>query len=145
LLWYLIGNRTEQVSQQGIPPPATTVQSVVVGGVDIGKQLTDNVVSARAALQGITDVASATAAIPKLQEATAEIEKVNGMLGQLPADQRKLFDGLVASASATLNQPLDKALAIPGVADVLNPAVNTLRTKLADLSTQSSTTGSGRP
>jgi hypothetical protein len=144
LLWYLIGERTEQVSQQATPPAATTAQNVVVGGVDVGKQLTDNVASARGALQGITDVASAMAAIPKLQEATAEIEKVNGMLGQLSGDQRKLLDGLVASASATLNQPLDKALAIPGVADVLNPAVDTLRTKLADLSTQASTTGSGR-
>ncbi len=145
LVWYLTGNRTDQVSQQVSPPVATTAQNVVVGGVDIGKQLDDSIGSVRTALQGVTDVASATAAIPKLQEATAQIDKINGMLGSLSADQRKIIAGPVESGTATLNQALDKVLAIPGVGEVLEPAIGPLKAKLADLSTQSSTVGSGRP
>jgi hypothetical protein len=145
LIWYLTGNRTDQVTQQLSPPVATTAQNVVVGGVDIGKQLDDSVGSVRAALQGVTDAASATAAIPKLQEATTQMDKISGMLGLLSADQRKIVAGLVESATATLNQALDKVQAIPGVKDVLEPAIGPLKAKLADLSTQSSTVGSGRP
>jgi len=145
LIWYLTGNRTDQVSQQVSPPVATTAQNVVVGGVDISKQFDDSIGSVRAALESVTDVASATAAVPKLQDATAQIDKINGMLGPLSADQRKIIAGRVESATATLNQALDKVQAIPGVSDVLQPAVGPLKAKLADLSTQSSTVGSGRP
>jgi hypothetical protein len=36
---------------------------------------------------------------------------------------------------------LEKVLAIPGVGDVLKPTVDNLKTKLADLSSHSSTVG----
>jgi hypothetical protein len=57
ILWYLVANRTEQVPTQ---PAATATQSVVVGGVDIGKQLGDSLNSLRTSLRGVTDVASPT-------------------------------------------------------------------------------------
>jgi hypothetical protein len=162
LLFYLFGRGTEQVAQQTTPPPVTQtkqvtegvaprdqvtprmappVQSVMVGGVDIGKQLGDNLSSLRTSLAGITDVESAKAALPKLQEATATIEKVNGMVPQLSAEQRLSVSGLVTPAMAAINQMLEKVLAIPGVGDVLKPTVDNLKTKLADLSSHSSTVG----
>jgi hypothetical protein len=119
-------------------PPA---QSIVVGGVDIGKQLGDNLSNLRTSVAGITDVESAKAALPKLQEATAAIEKVNSMVPQLSADQRLSVAGLVAPAMAAINQLFEKALAIPGVGDVLKPTVDNLKVKLADLSSHSSTVG----
>ena len=66
------------------------------------------------------------------------------MLGQLTADQRKTIVAMTAPATATLNQLFDRVLAIPGVGEVLKPAADTLKTRLADLSTQSATIGSGR-
>ena len=92
-------------------------------------------------MAGITDAASASAALPKLQEATAQIDKVAGMVRQLPADQRQVADGLVASSMATINQLFDKVLAIPGVAEVVRPTIDSLKTKLADLSKPSGTVG----
>ena len=158
LLFYLFGRDTEQVAQQTTPPPVTTTkqvtegtggtprmappaQSVVVGGVDIGKQLGDNLSNLRTSLAGITDVESARAALPKLQEATAAIDKVNGMVPQLSAEQRLSVSGLVTPAMAAINQMFEKVLAIPGVGDVLKPTVDNLKTKLADLSSHSSTVG----
>jgi hypothetical protein len=136
-LWYWLGNRAPQVAQQ---TPAA-VQSVVVGGVDVGKQIGDSIGNLRTSLQGITDVASATAALPKLQEATTQIEKVNGVLGQMSTDQRKFVAGLVTPAMATITQLFDKVLAIPGVSELVKPTIDTLKIKLADLSGQSSTVG----
>jgi hypothetical protein len=40
-----------------------------------------------------------------------------------------------------MNQLFEKALAIPGVGNVLKPTVDNLKLKLADLSVQSSTVG----
>jgi hypothetical protein len=142
LILYLMGNRTEQVTTT--QPTATAAQSVLVGGVDIGKRLNDSIGSLRTSLQGITDVASAKAALPRVQAVTAQVEEINGMLGQLSSDQRKVIAGMTAPATSTLNQLFDKVAAIPGVAEVLKPATDRLRTRLADLSAQSATIGSGR-
>src|SRR5262245_26330968 len=140
LLWYLLSDHTTQVAQQPTVIPSQT-QNVVVGGVDVGKQINDSLGEIRTSLAGITDAASANAALPKLQEATAQIDKVAGMVKQLPADQRRVADGLIASSMATINQLFDKVLAIPGVAEVVRPTIESLKTKLADLSGPSGTVG----
>jgi hypothetical protein len=129
LLFYLFGRPAEQVVQQG----TSAVQSLTVGGLDIGKQVTDNISSLRTTLGGITDAASAQAALPKLQDATAQIDKVSGMIGQLSDGQRKMLAGLVNPVMSTLNQLFDKVLAIPGVGEVIKPTIDTLKVKLATL------------
>jgi len=140
-LWFLMGHSSQQQVTEQVTRPVTATQSTVV---DIGKQLGDSLNGVRTSLQSVTDVASATAAIPKLREATAQVDKVSGLLAQLSADQRKTVAGLAASANATLNESFDKVLAIPGVGQELKPAIDTLKTKLAGLSGQPATTGAGR-
>ena len=105
----------------------------MVGGADIGKQVTDSINSLRTTLNGVTDAASAQAALPKLREVTAQIDKVDGMIGQLSPDQRRLLAGLVNPVMPTLNQLFDKVLAIPGVSELLKPAIDALKVKLAVL------------
>ena len=127
LLIYFFANQMEQVAQQG----STAVQSLTVGGVDLGKQVSDSITNLRTTLGGITDAASAQAALPKLREATAQIDKVDGMVGQLSAEQRRALAGIVNPMMPTLNQLFDKLLAIPGVSEVLKPTIDALRAKLA--------------
>jgi hypothetical protein len=140
ILWYLLADHTTQVAQQPTVVPTQT-QSVVFGGVDVGKQISDSLGELRASLASITDAASANTALPKLQQATAQIDKVAFTVRQLPANQRQVADGLVGSSMATINQLFDKVLAIPGAADVVRPTIDSLRTKLADLSGPSGTVG----
>src|SRR5215831_13025584 len=66
---------------------------------------------------GITDAASAQAALPKLREVTTQIDKVDGLLAQLSPEQRKVLAGIVNPLMPSLNQLFDKVLAIPGVAE----------------------------
>jgi hypothetical protein len=122
--------RASQAVQQGV----TTAQNLTVAGLDLGKQITDSVSSVRTALHGITDVASAQTVLPRLQEATAQIDKVGSMAGQLSAEQRAALAGTVSPILASLNQLFDKVLALPGVAEVLKPAIDNLRAKLVRLS-----------
>jgi hypothetical protein len=102
----------------------------MVGGLDIGKQVTDSITNLRTTLTGITDAASARTALPKLQEVTAQIDRVDGLLGQLSPEQRKVLAGVVNPLMPSLNQLFDKVLAIPGVAELLKPTIDALRAKL---------------
>jgi hypothetical protein len=129
LVIYLLSRPAEQV----VPQSATTAQSLMVGGLDISKQVGDSLTSLQSTLSGITDATSAQASLPKLQDVTAQIDKVDSVVAQLSPDQRKILVGLVNPAMSTLNPLFDKVLAIPGVADVLKPVIDALRAKLAAL------------
>jgi len=145
LLQYLFGpHHQERVAQQAPTPEISTAnQNVVVGGVDVKNTLGDSLSDLRTSLQGITDVASAQAALPKLEAAKSQIDKVSNLIGQMTPDQRKVIAGVIATAMPTINRLTDRVLEIPGVGDVLRPTIDPVKTKLADLSGPS-TVGSGR-
>ena len=134
LAWFF--GRPAEVAQDTVPAKpavATSTQRPIVNSVDVGKQVTDDLNSLHGTLGGITDAASAQAALPKLREAVDHIDKDNGLTGQLSPDQRKFVAGLVNSVMPTLNQLLNKVMSIPGVSDELKPTVEALKTKLATL------------
>ena len=129
LLVYFLTKPAEQVAQQG----ATIAQNLMVGGVDVSKQVTDSIANLRSTLGGVTDAASAQAALPKLRDITTQIDQVDGLIGQMTPEQRKLLAGIASPLMPTLNQLFDKVLAIPGVSEVLKPTIDLLRAKLAML------------
>ena len=104
LLFWLLAKPTEQVVQQGV----TTAQSLMVGGIDLGKQVTDSLNSLRTTLTSVTDPASAQAALPKLREATAQLDKASGMLGQLSDTQRKVLAGTPSPSPQQIPVPAPK-------------------------------------
>ena len=73
--------------------------------------------------------------MPKLQEVSAQINKVDGLLAQLSPEQRKVLAGIVNPLMPTLNQLFDKVLEIPGVAELLKPTIDALKAKLVMLTT----------
>jgi hypothetical protein len=129
LLIYFAVRPTEEVAQQGM----SKVQNVAVEAPDLGKQITNSITSLRTTLNGVTDVASARAALPKVQEAASQIDKTGGEVGQLSVDQRKLVSGLINPLMPAFNQLCDRILAIPGVAEVLKPSVDAVKAKLTTL------------
>jgi hypothetical protein len=126
LVWFLT-KPAEQLAQQG----ATVAQNLMVGGVDVSKQVTDSIANLRSALGGVTDTASAEAALPKLRDITTQIDQVDELVGRMTPEQKKLLAGLVNPLTPTLNQLFDKVLAIPGVSEVLKPTIDLLKAKLA--------------
>jgi hypothetical protein len=129
LLFYFLSKPAEQVAREG----ATVAQNLMVGGVDVSKQVTDSIANLRSALGGVTDAASAQAALPKLRDITTQIDQVDGLIARMTPEQKKLVVGIVNPLMPTLNQLFDKVLAIPGVSDVLKPTIDLLRAKLAML------------
>ena len=129
LLIYFAVRPTQEVAQQGM----SQAQNVAAQGVDLGNQITNNITSLRTTLDGVTDVASAKAALSKVQEVATQIDKTGGEVGQLSMDQRKLVAGLISPLMPAFNQLCDKVLAIPGVAEVLKPSVDAVKAKLTTL------------
>jgi Bacterial protein of unknown function (DUF937) len=129
LLFYLLARPGEQVVQQGV----TTEQNIIVGGLNLNQQVTDSIGSLRTTLNGITNAASAQAALPRLQQATAQLDKVSGVLGQLSTGQRTVLAGLINPVMPALNQLIDRVLVIPGVAEIIKPTIDTLKARLAVL------------
>lgn len=134
-IWYFIG--------QGTKPPVTTdtggtapaVTDLMVDGVDVGKQVTTALDGLKTALGGITDVASAQAALPKLQETVTAIDGVTGMMAKLSAEQKTGLAALVTAALPAIKEVANKVLAIQGVGDVAKPVIDSVIAKLEALVT----------
>src|SRR5262249_14343764 len=84
LLIYLLAKPAEEVAQKG----ASMARSLTVGSIDIGEQVTDSMGNLRNALGGITDVASAEAALPKLRQVTGQIGRVERVMGPQSSSPR---------------------------------------------------------
>ena len=97
---------------------------------DVSADLTASVDTVRKTLQGITDPASARAALPKLQQATERLDKINSLAAQLPPSSRKELASLVEASMPALNRLCDQALSNPQIAGLAKPAIDALRARL---------------
>jgi hypothetical protein len=139
LAWFALGRSGEDSVAQVSPPTTTRTESgtvgkaatdLTVGGVNLANQANSSFGSLRTLLPGITDAASAEAALPKLKEATAQLDEVNSRAAQLSPEGKSILVKLIVAATPTINQMCDKVLATPGAGDVAKPAIDQLRGKL---------------
>ncbi len=142
LLWYALGRPGgDTVAEQrpAATQPATgTVgmapSDLTIGGVNLTNQVNSSVGTLRSVLPTITDAASAQAALPKLHEATAQLNEVSTLATKLTPEGKSALARLIAAATPAINQMCDKVLATPGVGDIAKPAIDELRGKLDTLS-----------
>jgi hypothetical protein len=143
LAWFSLGRPGgEKVAEA--PRPAATQPAtgtvgmapadLTVGGTNLASQLNTSVGNLRSVLPGITDAVSAQAALPKLQEATAQLNEVSNLATRLTPEGRSALAKLTAAAAPTINQMCDKVLATPGVEGIAKPAIDELRGRLDTLS-----------
>ncbi len=130
LAWWFLGNRAPDVVQQTKTTAQQAVQTLTAGGVDVGSTFQSTIANLRSGLAGVTDAASAQAALPKLQDAAAQLDKVSGVVNQLPAAGKTALAALIAAARPTLDELFNKVLAIPGVEAIAKPTIDGIRAKL---------------
>jgi hypothetical protein len=143
LAWFALG-RPAGESVAELPRPAATQPAtgtvgmapsdLTIGGVNLANQVNSSVGALRSVLPTITDAASARAALPKLREATAQLNEVSNLATKLSPEGKSALAKLIVAATPTINQMCDKVLATPGVGDVAKPAIDELRGKLDTLS-----------
>jgi hypothetical protein len=150
LLWHFLSGRDQSVVETTKPPVGETMtptgeapyagllsklKGIKAGDTDIGELATAAVNHLYSSLTGIKDEASAQATLPSLNQASSEFDQLAGLLRQLSTENRKVLADTFASIRPNLDQLLDKALAIPGVATIIKPTVDAIRSKLDALST----------
>lgn len=102
----------------------------VAGGPELLKKVTEFFGSAGKTLQGITDVESAKAALPKLTELTSSTDELSKSMANLPEGAKSSISGVWEKGIAELKALVEKVMALPGVESVLRPKVNELMGKL---------------
>jgi hypothetical protein len=142
LVWYLLpgsgGVKVDPTPTASIQQPrmAATTGSVnfTVAGTDLSSQVNSSIGALRTALTGITDVASAEAALPRIKAATSDLDKVSSLAAQLSPESRKALASMIAAATPTIEQLCSKVLTMPQVGTVARPAIDELRKRLDLLS-----------
>ncbi len=143
LAWFVFGRQgSETVAELPRPAAMQTDTGTVgmapadltVGGVNLANRVNSSVGALRSVLPAITDVASAQAALPRLHEATAQLNEVGSLATKLSPEGKITLARLIASARPSIDQMCDKVLASPGVAGVAKPAIDELRRRLDTLS-----------
>ena len=107
--------------------------NLMVGDVNVGQQVTDVFNNATTALNGMTDAASAEAAVPKLNEINDSLTELGGLAGQLPAEGKTALAALVSGQLPNLEALIAKVTALPGVGDVIKPVTDTMLQRLRAL------------
>src|SRR3954468_9134620 len=141
LAWFALGRSGEDDTVAQVPPPPATTRTatgtvgkapadLTVGGMNLANQINASVGSIKAVLPGISDAASAEAALPKIKEATAQLNEVSSRATQLSPEGKSTLVKLIVVATPAINQMCDKVLATPGAGDIAKPAIDELRGKL---------------
>ena len=130
--WYFLGGMGHSV-KEAAEKAADSATSLVVDGVDVNAQLTSAFDGLKSTLGGITDAASAQAALPKLQEAVTSVDGLTAVAAKLTPAQRTMMSGVITAALPTLKDLIAKVVAIPGVGDVVKPTTDALLAKIEAL------------
>jgi hypothetical protein len=87
----------------------------------------------RTTLDGVTDVSSAQAALPKLQEVTAQINKTDSRSWAIVGRTAESYCRRDQSADAGCQSAVRQGVRFPALPEVLKPSVDTLKAKLTAL------------
>ncbi len=115
----------------GTDKAVDVAKDAVPGNMDLGQELTGVMGSVTDSLGGITDEASAEAAIPQLDETTSKLGGLVGLMDKLPEAARAPISGIVSNGLPQIQGLIDKISAIPGVGPIIKPAVDGVMEKLA--------------
>jgi type VI protein secretion system component VasK len=105
-------------------------QALVVGGIDLGKQLSEAFDGLKSSLAGITDAASAQAQLPNLQQLQAKLDGMTATVDSLPAAGKSALATLVSGSLPTLRSAAEQVAAIEGVGPVVKPTLDAILAKL---------------
>jgi hypothetical protein len=137
IAWYAFGRVGEPTVAE--LPAATKAATETVGmapanltvdGVNLANQVNSSINALRSALPTISDSAGAKAALPRINEAVAQLDDVSARAAKLPPEARIVLVKLIVAATPAINQMCDRVMAIPGAGDVAKPAIDNLHARL---------------
>lgn len=104
--------------------------ALTVGGVNLGEEIGTTVSDATSALEGITDKASAEAALPKLQAAETKLDELSPDVEKLPQNAKEALASLLDDSLPELKDLASKVEGMEGVGEVVKPTLDSIMAKL---------------
>jgi hypothetical protein len=138
IAWYASGRRLDEQTV-AVQPAATKTATETVGrapanltvdGVNLASQINSSINALKSALPTISDSAGAQAALPRINQAIAQLDDVSARAAKLSPEARTALVKLIVVATPAINQMCDRVLAIPGAGDIAKPAIDNLHARL---------------
>ena len=141
IVWYAFERRADEKVAE-LPartaPASGTVgmapANLTVDGVNLAGQLNSSIATLKSALPSMTDAAAAQAALPKINEAIAQLDDLIARVNKLPPEGRSAFAKMVVLVTPSVKEMCARVMATPGVGPVAKPAIDDLQTKMDSLS-----------
>jgi FtsZ-interacting cell division protein ZipA len=122
--------RATDSAEQAARSAEETTAALTVEGVDLGKEVGTSVSDTVSALEGITDKASAEAALPDLKAVQTKLDGLGGKVEQLPQQAKESLASLLGDSLPELQDLVTKVEGIEGVGPVVKPTLDGIMTKL---------------
>jgi hypothetical protein len=115
-------------------PAATAAASaLVVDGVDIGASVEGLLGNLSTTLAGVTDTASATAAVQTLTDVDTTLGGLEGAVSSLSGEGRTALQALIAGALPALQTTIDGLLGDSAISGILKPTLDSILARLTTL------------
>lgn len=118
------GSAEEELSDAGTATETAT--TAAAGSIDtgaVGDEVNGFFTNATETFGGITDEASATAALPQLEEMSTNLGGLNDKFQQIPEAARGPVTDIVGKGMENLGPIVDKVKELPGVGGILEPVL----------------------
>jgi hypothetical protein len=114
-------------------PPAAATGALVVDGVDIGTTLEGVLGNLTTTLAGVTDTASATAAVQALTEADTTLGGLESAVSSLSGEGKTALQALIAGALPALKSTIDGLLGDSAISGLLKPTLDSILARLTTM------------
>lgn len=121
---------TEPPATAAAPEPAEPADPLVVGGTDLGATVRGSFDRLSSTLGGITDTASAEAALPALTSVRDDLAGMETTVAGLPPEGKSALQSLITGALPTLRETNDKLLGDSAISGVIKPVLDDILNRL---------------
>jgi hypothetical protein len=97
------------------------IPKVPAEAVKLGSDLSGWFTSLTGSLSGITDAATAEAALPQLKDAVSQLDSAKSVFDSLPAVGKSSIVSIITSNLGSIKELIAKVASIPGVGDLVKP------------------------
>jgi hypothetical protein len=127
-------NRAATNTADAVTALRPTLPDVSVPNISaVTRDISNIFTSATSSLSGIRDAASAQAALPKLNELTANIDAIRAYFDRLPAAAQATLGELISKQYAPIQEQAARILAMPGTSEEVKASLRGITNKLAGL------------
>jgi len=132
----VVVDRTEVIEKAGKDLVDTVTETIAIDPrfLEAGKVAGGLFTGLTKTLAGVTDEASAKAALPEFEKFGPLLTTLETEAGKLPADEKPAFAKVIGDNLGRLLGLVEKVLALPGVKDVLGPVVTPMIETLTKMS-----------